>query len=53
MMANITIKEHIIDYARNRYYFHINDLKKYFTEKEIKFEEDTLKKYLLKISCHP
>jgi hypothetical protein len=45
-MANITIKEHIIDYARDRYYFHINDLKRYFTEKEIKFEEDTLKKYL-------
>ena len=21
-MANITIKEHIIDYARDRYYFH-------------------------------
>jgi len=45
-MANITIKESIIDYARDRYYFHINDLKKYFTEKGIKFEEDTLKKYL-------
>jgi hypothetical protein len=46
MMANITIKEHIIDYARDIYYFHINDLKRYFTEKGIKFEEDTLKKYL-------
>lgn len=46
MMANITIKEYIIDYARDRYYFHINDLKRYFTEKGIKFEEDTLKKYL-------
>jgi len=45
-MANITIKEHIIDYARDRYYFHINDLKRYFTENGIKFEEDTLKKYL-------
>ena len=44
MMA--TIKEHIIDYARDRYYFHINDLKRYFTGKGIKFEEDTLKKYL-------
>jgi hypothetical protein len=46
MMANITIKEYIIDYARDRYYFHINDLKRYFTEKGIKFEEDTLKRYL-------
>lgn len=45
-MANITIKESIIDYARDRYYFHINDLKRYFTERGIKFEEDTLKKYL-------
>jgi len=45
-MASITIKESIIDYARDRYYFHINDLKRYFTEKGIKFEEDTLKKYL-------
>jgi hypothetical protein len=46
MMANITIKESIIEYARVKYYFHINDLKRYFTEKGIKFEEDTLKKYL-------
>src|SRR4030042_2791003 len=46
MMANITIKEHIIDYARDRYYFHINDLKRYFAEERTKFEEDTLKKYL-------
>ncbi len=45
-MANITIKESIIDYARDKYYFHINDLKRYFTEKGNKFEEDTLKKYL-------
>src|SRR5665648_526659 len=46
MMANITIKESIIDYAKDKYYFHINDLKRYFTEKVIKIEEDTLKKYL-------
>jgi hypothetical protein len=45
-MANITIKESIIEYAKDKYYFHINDLKRYFSEKEIKFEEDTLKKYL-------
>lgn len=43
-MASTTIKEFIIDYARNKYYFHINDFKKCFTEKRIKFEEDTLKK---------
>jgi len=45
-MAKTTIKEHIINYTKNKYYFHINNLKKYFTEKEIRFEEDTLKRYL-------
>ncbi len=45
-MANITIKESIIDYARDKYYFHINDLKKYLLENQVKFEKDTLKKYL-------
>jgi len=39
-MANITIKESIINYAKDKYYFHINDLKRYFTAKGIKFEED-------------
>jgi len=45
-MANVTIKESIIDYAKDKCYFHINDLKRYSTEKGIRFEEDTLKKYL-------
>ena len=45
-MAKTTIKEHIINYTKNNYYFHINDLKKYFAKKEIRFEEDTLKRYL-------
>jgi len=45
-MANTTIKESIIEYAKDKYYFHINDLKRYFSKKGIKFEEDTLKKYL-------
>ena len=45
-MAKTTIKEHIINYTKNKYYFHINDLKKYFAKKEIRFEEDTLKRYL-------
>jgi hypothetical protein len=50
MMANITIKELIINYARDRYYFHINDLKRYFTEKGTKFRKNSLKQqlYLLK-----
>ena len=49
-MANITIKESIIDYAKDKYYFHIKDLKKYFTEKGIKFRENSLKQqiYLFK-----
>jgi hypothetical protein len=50
MMANITIKEHIIDYARDKYYFYINDLKRYFIEKGTKFRKNSLKQqlYLLK-----
>lgn len=49
-MAKITIKESIIDYARNKHYFHINDLKRYFSKKGIKFRENSLKQqiYLLK-----
>lgn len=49
-MANITIKESIIDYAKDKYYFRINDLKRYFAEKGIKFRENSLKQqiYLLK-----
>ncbi len=49
-MAKITIKESIIDYAKNKHYFHINDLKRYLTEKGIKFRENSLKQqlYLLK-----
>lgn len=49
-MKKITIKEHIINYAKSKYYFHINDLKKYFAEREITLKKDTLKKnlYLLK-----
>lgn len=45
-MVKATIKENIINYTKNKYFFHINDLKKYFTEKEIRFEEDTLKRYI-------
>jgi hypothetical protein len=50
MMANITIKEYIINYTRNKYYFHINDLKRYFAEKGTKFRKNSLKQqlYLLK-----
>ena len=49
-MANITIKESIIDYAKDKCYFHISDLKRYFTEKGIKFRENSLKQqiYLFK-----
>jgi len=49
-MKKTTIKEHIINYAKGKYYFHINDMKKYFAEREITLKKDTLKKnlYLLK-----
>jgi len=32
MMANITIKEYIVNHAKDKYYFHIKDLKRYFIE---------------------
>ena len=46
MKKMITLKEYIINYAKNKRYFHINDLKKYFTDRRIDFKNDTLKKYL-------
>jgi hypothetical protein len=49
-MSNITIKESIIDYSNDNSYFHINDLKRYFTKEGIKFKENSLKQqiYLFK-----
>ncbi|OYD17180.1 hypothetical protein CH333_01785 [candidate division WOR-3 bacterium JGI_Cruoil_03_44_89] len=49
-MKKITIKEHIINYAKSKYYFNINDLKQYFARKGIEFKKNTLKQclYLLK-----
>jgi hypothetical protein len=44
-----TIKEHIINYAKNKYYFHINYLKEYFTERRIEFKEDSLKKSIYRL----
>jgi hypothetical protein len=32
MNKTITIKEHILNYAKNERYFNINDLRNYFTE---------------------
>lgn len=46
MKKMMTLKGHIINYAKNKRYFNINDLKKYFAEREIDFKNDTLKKYL-------
>ena len=46
MNKTITLKEHIINYAKNKRYFNINDLKKYFAERGIDSKNDTLKEYL-------
>ncbi|MBL7117283.1 MAG: hypothetical protein ISS94_00640 [Candidatus Syntrophoarchaeum sp.] len=46
MKKIITLKEHIINYAKNNSYFNINDLRKYFTDRRIDYKNDTLKKYL-------
>lgn len=45
-MAKTTNKEHIINYAKNKYYFHLNDLIEYFTKRNIKFKKNSLKQYL-------
>jgi len=49
-MRKMTIKEYIINYAKDRYYFHISDLREYFAKKGTAFGKDSLKKclYLLK-----
>jgi len=44
MNKTITIKEHILNYAKNERYFNINDLRNYFMEKKIDYKNDTLKK---------
>jgi len=46
MKKMITLKEHIINYAKNKRYFNINDLRKYFDEIGVDFKNGTLKKYL-------
>ena len=45
-MAKTTNREYIINYAKNKYYFHINDLIEYFTKRNIKFKKNSLKQYL-------
>ena len=42
----MTIKEYIIAYSKQYYYFSIKDLKRYLTSKKIKFSEANLKSYL-------
>ena len=45
-MAKITNREFIISYAKDKYYFHINELIGYFIERDIKFKKNSLKQYL-------
>jgi len=45
-MVKTTNREHIINYAKNKYYFHINDLIEYFTKRNIKFKNNSIKQYL-------
>jgi hypothetical protein len=48
-MKEATIKEHIINFAKDKYYFHINDLKQYLAGERIDFKNDTLKKNLYRL----
>jgi hypothetical protein len=42
MNKTITIKEHILNYAKSERYFNINDLRNYFNDKKIDYKNDTL-----------
>ena len=48
-MEEKTIKERVVNYAKNKHYFHINDLKKYFAERKIEFKEETLEKTVYRL----
>jgi len=48
-MEEKTIKERVVNYAKSKYYFHINDLKKYFDERKIEFKEETLEKSIYRL----
>lgn len=42
----ITIKEHIINFTKGKYYFHINDLEKHLIANKVQFKQNTLKQNL-------
>jgi len=48
-MKKNTIKDCIRDYAKNRYYFNIQDLKNYFLQNNINYTEESLKKSIYRM----
>lgn len=48
-MDEKTLKEQVIDYASDKRYFHIEDVKKFLSGKGIDFNEDTVKKTLYRL----
>ena len=49
MKKKTTIKEQIVIYAKNNYYFNKTELKDYFYDKNIKFKNSTIKQYLFSL----
>lgn len=45
-MKKGTIKELILSYSKDKYYFHIDDLKKYLSRRRVKFKNNSLKQNL-------
>jgi hypothetical protein len=45
-MEEKTLKKRIVDFARNRYYFHINDLKAHFTKNNVEYSGKSLRQFL-------
>lgn len=48
-MKKISIKNHISNFAKKRYYFHLQDLQKYFKKNNVEYNEENLKKSILRL----
>lgn len=45
----MTIKERITEFIKDRYYFHVDGLKRYFENKKVQVKDDSLKKTLTRL----
>jgi len=45
----MTIKDRIVEFIKDRYYFHVDDLKRYLENKKVQVKDDSLKKALIRL----